>query len=147
MWSCCALQVNFGELFFGESSRRHLTLVNNGPTEACFDLSFGSVADLKALLTTGPDEEASTADEDRLAAFLQVARIWVSGGTMLSARQSFCAAAVLLLSGCSTVERTRFVWMPCMKLNGAVCDTPHKMCGVLQLSTCRQSHERTRARC
>jgi hypothetical protein len=73
----CDVQVNFGELFFGESASRCLTLVNNSPTEACFDLSFGSVAGLKALLATGPDEQASTAD-DRLAAFLQVARIRVS---------------------------------------------------------------------
>lgn len=70
-------QVQFGELFFGESASCQLTLVNNGPTEACFDLSFGSVSDLKALLATGPDEEASAPD-DRLTAFLQVARIRVS---------------------------------------------------------------------
>lgn len=68
--------MHFGELFFGESVSRTLTLLNTGPTEACFDLSFGSVADLKALLATG-DEEASTPD-DRLAAFLQVAQIRVS---------------------------------------------------------------------
>lgn len=73
-------QLNFGELFFGESASRHLTLVNNGPTEACFDLSFGSLEDLKALLAAGPDEEAGSGD-DRLAAFLQVARIRVRGGT------------------------------------------------------------------
>lgn len=85
------LQVNFGELFFGESASRHLTLVNNGPTEACFDLSFGSVADLKALLATGPDEEASTSD-DRLAAFLQVARIRVSMLQALVHGLSACAA-------------------------------------------------------
>jgi hypothetical protein len=96
--SCCALQVNFGELFFGESSRRALTLVNNGPTEACFDLSFGSVADLKALLATGPDEEASTAD-DRLAAFLQVARIRVRAPHTAQPGQLCAAAAALLLRG------------------------------------------------
>lgn len=106
MRSCYALQVNFGELFFGESSRRHLTLVNNGPTEACFDLSFGSVADLKALLATGPDEEASTADDDRLAAFLQVARMRVSGMVLSPAVLCSCAAAVWVL-----VERALFVWM------------------------------------
>ena len=70
------MQVNFGELFFGESDTRSLVLVNNGATEACFDLSFGSVSDLKALLT---DDEPSTPD-DRLAAFLQVAKIRVSIG-------------------------------------------------------------------
>jgi hypothetical protein len=74
------LQLNVGELFFGESSSRHLVLVNNGPTEACFDLSFGSLEDLKALLAAGPDEEAGSGN-DRLAAFLQVARIRVRGGT------------------------------------------------------------------
>lgn len=116
--SCCAVQVNFGELFFGESSRRHLTLVNNGPTEACFDLSFGSVADLKALLATGPDEEASTGDDSQLAAFLQVARIRVSGTVLSPAILCSCSAAVWVL-----VERTLFVWMPCLKLNGAVCGT------------------------
>lgn len=71
------LQIAFGELFFGESVSRELTLVNSGPTEVCFDLSFGSTADLKALLATGPDEDVTAAD-DRLATFLQVARIRVS---------------------------------------------------------------------
>jgi hypothetical protein len=79
-------QVHFGELFFGESVSRQLTLLNNGPTEACFDLSFGSVADLKALLATGPDEEASTPD-DRLAAFLQVAQIRVSSSRCMATHQ------------------------------------------------------------
>jgi hypothetical protein len=78
--------VHFGELFFGESVSRQLTLLNNGPTEACFDLSFGSVADLKALLATGPDDEASTPD-DRLAAFLQVAQIRVSFSRCMASRQ------------------------------------------------------------
>lgn len=73
------MQVQFGELFFGESATRCLTLVNNGPTEACFDLSFGSVSDLKALLSGGPDDDVmSGSQDDRLAAFLQVARIRVS---------------------------------------------------------------------
>jgi len=77
--SCCGMQVQFGELFFGESATRCLTLVNNGPTEACFDLSFGSMSDLKALLSGGPDDDVmSGSQDDRLAAFLQVARIRVS---------------------------------------------------------------------
>lgn len=82
--SVSKMQVNFGELYFGESATRCLTLVNNGPTEAQWDTMAGSVSDLTALLDAGPDE-ASNAPGDRLAAFMQVARIRVSNCSTRSA--------------------------------------------------------------
>lgn len=90
------LQVAFGELFLGESSSKQLLLVNNGPTEACFDLSFGSLEDLKAVLAPGGDDDPGGGD-DKVTAFLQVARIRVSKVSALSQQPPwdgcFCAQA------------------------------------------------------
>jgi hypothetical protein len=91
--------------------------VNNGPTEACFDLSFGSLEDLKALLAAGPDEEAGSGD-DRLAAFLQVARIRVRGGTQ-GQGQGVCGGERSVASTCVGVTlaarlKVKQIHGPCM---------------------------------
>lgn len=76
------LQVDFGELFVGESATRCVSVINNGPAETRFDLSYGSTLDMKGML--GDDDAgaagAGGADDDSLAAFLQVSRVRVRLG-------------------------------------------------------------------
>lgn len=68
------MQLNFGGMFFGEAVTRIITVFNNGPAEARFDLSYGSKADMAAIAAT--ENEGPTGD-DQHAAFLRMARIRV----------------------------------------------------------------------
>jgi hypothetical protein len=72
------VQVAFGELFHGESSTRTLALVNSGPTEARYDLSYGSLLDMQAVLADDDGSGSGPASDDPLSAFLQVSRARVS---------------------------------------------------------------------
>jgi hypothetical protein len=67
------LQLNFGSMFFGESLVKQVAILNNSPTEARFDLSYGSTADMKAI--AGADK--ADGDDSQHASFLQMARVRV----------------------------------------------------------------------
>jgi len=78
------LQLDFGYMFFGDAATRTVSLHNNGPVEAHFDVSYGSAADMKTL-TADRDAEVGSAGsagapaaDDEVARFLQAARVRVS---------------------------------------------------------------------
>lgn len=72
---CMYLQLNFGSIFFGEAVTRSITVFNNGPAEARFDLSYGSKTDMAAIAAT--DNDGPSVGDDQHAAFLKMARIRV----------------------------------------------------------------------
>jgi hypothetical protein len=67
------MQLNFGSMFFGEALTKQVAIFNNSPSEARFDLSYGSTADMKAI--AGADKAGG--DDSPHAAFLQMARVRV----------------------------------------------------------------------
>jgi hypothetical protein len=78
-------------MFFGEALVKQVAILNNSPTEARFDLSYGSTADMKAI--AGSDK--ADGDDSPHATFLQMARVRVR--TNLAAD----ATPRLVLSACS----------------------------------------------
>jgi hypothetical protein len=66
------MQVDFGSLFFGEGTTQQISIINNGPTEAKYILSYGVEADMR-MLDQGEVEGAG----DPYTGFLAVARIRV----------------------------------------------------------------------
>jgi hypothetical protein len=83
-------QVEFGQLYYGESTTREVVLVNTGPAEAKFDLSFGAAADMQAFAAE------ANAGGDSTTNFLAVARVRVSGSSLEAPQAAQCGRPSLL---------------------------------------------------
>jgi hypothetical protein len=68
------MQLNFGSMFFGEALTKQVAIFNNSPSEARFDLSYGSTADMKAIASA---DKTADRDDSPHATFLQMARVRV----------------------------------------------------------------------
>eukprot|EP00775_Hariotina_reticulata_P012144 gene12144-12282_t len=70
-------ELDFGRMFFGDAGTRTVSLYNNGPVEAHFDVSYGTAADMKALAVDGEAELGSAPTEapaaDEVTRFLRAA--------------------------------------------------------------------------
>jgi hypothetical protein len=83
------MQLNFGSMFFGEALTKHVAIFNNSPSEARFDLSYGSTADMKAI--AGADK--ADGDDSPHAIFLQMARVRVRTAAAARPSLSMCLSA------------------------------------------------------
>ncbi len=74
--------VEFGDVMIGQRVERKFALFNNGPSEARFDLSYGTLADMGPADKSGPEGSVlggSDGGDDPYGAFLKTARIRVGG--------------------------------------------------------------------